>query len=184
MRALRGRAHAARLAMPNGGSRPRDQRIRGRRRTAASSMPSPIGIELYGNPQARAPHGVGHPALLPRLEPEAGGEHRQHDAEGERHQDRGEREPPARARAQVVRQHVDVDVAARQQHVRAADEGGGDQAPGDEIGLPDGVLVQHVAHEHHLADDHHAERDQRRGDDAAELRHAPDGADVSVQSVT
>jgi len=61
-------------------------------------------------------------------------------------------------------------VPAGEQHVGAADERGGDQAPGDEVGLPDGVLVQHVAHEHHLADHEHAEPDQRRGDDAAELR--------------
>jgi hypothetical protein len=37
-----------------------------------------------------------------------------------------------------VRHEIDIDVAAGQQHVRRADEGGADQAEGDELVLPDG----------------------------------------------
>jgi hypothetical protein len=82
--------------------------------------------------------------------------------------------------SEIERQHVHVDVAAAEQKVGAADEGCGDDAEGDEIGLPDRVLVEHVTDEHHLADDHHAGGDQPRGENAADLRDQRDAADERV----
>ena len=58
------------------------------------------------------------------------------------------------------------DMAAREQDVGRTDEGGRDQQVHDEFGLPDGRLVEHRPHEHHLA--HHRDRDQ----DHARSRHA------------
>src|SRR4029077_1613651 len=71
-------------------------------------------------------------------------------------------------------------VAACHQHVRAADESRRDQAVGGEIGLPDGVVVEHIAHENHVANHQHSAGDQTGGDVAAELREQPHAANVRL----
>ena len=155
--------------MPKGGSRPVTRQISSttycRRQDAKADRHRRIG-----NPQPLAPHRVRVPVLGPRLVPEIVAEHRHDEDEGERQQDREQRQPVAQPRTGMERQHVDIDVAARHQHIGAADEGGGNQAVGDEIGLPDRVGAEHRALEHHLADDEDAERDQACGEDAAGLR--------------
>src|SRR5437870_7944895 len=55
------------------------------------SFPTRRSSDLLPDPQARAPHRVGHPALLPRLVPELKRQHRHHQAEGKRHERGGER---------------------------------------------------------------------------------------------
>ena len=72
-------------------------------------------------------------------------------------------------------------IAARQQHERAADERCGGDAIRDEVGLPDRALVQHVADEHHVADDNDGERDEPRGDVAAQHRHTAHRARDAVE---
>ena len=76
----------------------------------------------------------------------------------ERQQAGREREPVAGGRPEVQREDVDVDVAARHQHVGAADERGGDDAIGDHVDLPDRRAAEDVALDQHLADHQHCER--------------------------
>ena len=124
------------------------------------------------NPQPRAPHRVRDPAVVPRLLPEQERHHRHHGAERDRQHAANIASANRPRGREVQRQHVDVDVAARQQHVRAADERRRGDAVRDEVGLPDRALVQHVADEHHVADDDDGERDEPGGDVAAQPRHA------------
>ena len=145
-------------------------------------QPEPERHRRIGDREPRPPHRVRHPALRPRLVPEAEGEHRHRQAEERGHDRRGERQPVAPLLPEKVRQHVDVHVPARQQHVGAADEGRRDQAVGDEVGLPDRVVVEDVAHEDHLADDHHGRGDQRGRGKSAKQRDEADGAEEAVHA--
>ena len=57
----------------------------------------------------------------------------------------------------MQRQDVDIDVAARHQHVGAADEGRRDDAIGHDVDLPDRGAAEDIALDHHVADDEHGE---------------------------
>src|SRR5207249_11254068 len=81
----------------------------------------------------------------------------------------------------MMRQHVDVDVSARHQDVWATDERGCNEAVRDEVGLPDGVLIEHVAHEHHVADDHHASGNETSSHVAAQVREQPYRAGKAIE---
>src|SRR6185437_14862923 len=134
-------------------------------------------------PQAHPPHGVREPMLVPRLEPIQRREDRKDDAERHRKKHRGDGEPEARACGQINRQHIDIDVSAEHEHVRRADERRRDETVGDEVGLPDRVLVEDEPNEHHLADDTDADGNQRRSHVAAEPRYVPNAPGKSVHAV-
>ena len=75
----------------------------------------------------------------------------------------------------MQRKNIHVHVAARHQHIGAADEGRRHDAVGDDVDLPDGGPVEEVALDHHVADDEHSGADEQRGDHAGNARHEGDG---------
>jgi hypothetical protein len=103
----------------------------------------------------------------------------QHGAEGEPEQMGDEQQQASRRPAQIVRQQVDVHVPADREHVGAAEEGGGDDGVGDELGLPHRGGTEQIAHHHHLADDRDGRGDQERREEAESRGEETDDAHES-----
>ena len=123
------------------------------------------------HPQARAPHCVGMPVLRPSLIPIERAENEKHNGKLNASKvDVKSASQKARARAEINRQHVDVDVAARHQHVGAADEGRADDRIGNDVDLPDRGQIEYIALDHHVADHEHGKADQEGGSHAGNTR--------------